>query len=639
MDANGYDVLKWMGAKGYITPTQYQSAFDSKGNLTAEAKNDLKGIMYQSIFKGGGTRLEEMFNALPAKAQKAVLATAYRDNESPDAERMVGEIQDSVRAFYALMQDGAFAEAKNFKEARLAIEGWKRQYQMDDVTGDSYLPSDKFSNFALHLAAMYKGESQSLIQGTFNKMFDLIQGTQERSLYENPDNTPRTLAQAIKETLNIDYDGQQRSNVLAGGSAAGRDGQGGEGASETGERGEDGNGSANRAGGIKDDSAAGGRNTDVKRGKTNDAANEGLGEEITPSVGPFGEIYTQFKGKSREAVTFLLAKRSGEAIGALQHKDIGDIDLVWGKEGTAHSDGFGLAKLAKFHPEVLYNLQEVLDDMVVTKRSSNRVQLESNKYKAAVRLTWDTQKKTWLLTMFEKKNSVPDNTTDTVETLSSNGNDTATPENTVISSKEKPVSASSSDIETEPEGKRNGTATPQSELSSASKGNRNSRNTSELGEKNVLADADTDTVKSENLSLRRKETLESVIAELRQEDLSSGSAVLSDEEYEREAIELVDNNEEGDLYMAAQDVLNGLMGGHGNALSDEYVAWDREHAGQEGFAPLDRIIAEIERREGLSKRLSEKIAQAEAETDKNPTEKQKEAGNYKKGHVQIGLLI
>lgn len=37
--------------------------------------------------------------------------------------------------------------------------------------------------------------------------------------------------------------------------------------------------------------------------------------------------------------------------------------------------------------------------------------------------------------------------------------------------KKKPVSASSSDIETEPEGKRNGTATPQGELNSEGKYN------------------------------------------------------------------------------------------------------------------------------------------------------------------------
>ena len=39
------------------------------------------------------------------------------------------------------------------------------------------------------------------------------------------------------------------------------------------------------------------------------------------------------------------------------------------------------------------------------------------------------------MTMFEKKNSVLDNTTDTGKTLSSNGNDTTTPENTVSASK------------------------------------------------------------------------------------------------------------------------------------------------------------------------------------------------------------
>lgn len=225
VDANGTNVLKWMMQKGYITPTQYSSAFDSKGNLTAEAKNDLRGIMYQSIFKGGSVRLEEMFNALPVKAQKAILATAFRDYDSPNAERMVEEIQNSIRAYYALSQDKQFTEAKNFKEARIAVESWKHQYQIDDATGESYLPADNFSNFVLHLAAMYKGESQSFIQNTFGKIYDLIQGTQEETLFEQPDNTPRTLVQAIKETFNLDYNGQQRSNVLVGDTATSQRGQ------------------------------------------------------------------------------------------------------------------------------------------------------------------------------------------------------------------------------------------------------------------------------------------------------------------------------------------------------------------------------------------------------------------------------
>ena len=249
VDANGANVLKWMSQRGFISHTQYKSAFDSKGNLTPESKNDLRGIMYQSIFKDGSTRLEEMFNVLPVKAQKAILATAFRDYDSPNSERMVDEIQNSVRAYYALSQDKMFAEAKNFKEARIAVENWKRQYQMDDVTGESYLPADNFSNFVLHLAAMYKGESQSFIQNTFGKIYDLIQGTQEETLFEQPDNTPRTLVQAIKEAFNLDYNGQQRSNVLVGDTATSQRGQqGSNGTIAPRERVENGNGTTDDTG-------------------------------------------------------------------------------------------------------------------------------------------------------------------------------------------------------------------------------------------------------------------------------------------------------------------------------------------------------------------------------------------------------
>ena len=250
IDRNGLGVLKWMQQKGYITPTQYKSAFDSKGNLTAEAKNDLKGVMYQSIFQNGNTHLEEMFNTLPSKAQKAILATAYRDYDSPNAERMNAEIQNSISAYYALSQDPAFAGAKNYKEARIAAESWKRQLAFDDVTGESYLPAEKYSNFALLLATMYKGQTQTFIQNTFKNIFDLVQGTQETTLFDEPDNTPRTLVEAVVETLNglsdelllngnFIYNGQRRNNVLAGGSAAGQQGrQGSDGSTQAGERGE-----------------------------------------------------------------------------------------------------------------------------------------------------------------------------------------------------------------------------------------------------------------------------------------------------------------------------------------------------------------------------------------------------------------
>ena len=293
VDRNGMDALKWMQAKNYITPTQYRSAFDSKGNLTAEAKNDLKGVMYQSIFQNGNTHLEEMFGALPAKAQKAILATAYRDYDSPNAERLNAEIQNSISAYYALSQNADFANAKNYKEARLAVEAWKRQYALDDVTGESYLPSDKYSNFALLLATMYKGQTQTFIQNTFNSIFDLVQGTQEATLFDEPDNTPRTLVEAINETMNslseelllngnFIYNGQRRNNVLAGSSPAGQQGrQGSTGDAPSGGRAEDAAGTAPGNRGTEDDSSGRSETENAVGGLRNDDRG---GTEVLPDA-------------------------------------------------------------------------------------------------------------------------------------------------------------------------------------------------------------------------------------------------------------------------------------------------------------------------------------------------------------------
>lgn len=163
--------------------------------------------------------------------------------------------------------------------------------------------------------------------------------------------------------------------------------------------------------------------------------------DIRPvGVGDFGPIYDQFVDKPQEAIAFLMEKQDGECTGALSHPEIGPIDLVWGIEGTGGSDGYGLSKLIKFHPEVLNDLQGILNEMHVTQRSDNRIQMESERYKAGVRLTWNNESKTWLLTAFEKEeykeNSVLDKTTDTDETTKGGeGSDTALPQNTVSDDK------------------------------------------------------------------------------------------------------------------------------------------------------------------------------------------------------------
>ncbi|MDL2223101.1 hypothetical protein LJB98_03280, partial [Bacteroidales bacterium OttesenSCG-928-M11] len=205
VDKNGVKTLQWMNQAGVISSTQYASAIDGKGNITGEAVNDLKSILYQSIFSGGSTSLEEMFNRMPAKAQKAILATAFRDYDSPNAERMVQELQQSIIAYNELSAYEPFFKAKNIEEVLRAVEAWKRQLTFDDVSGESYLPAEKFSNFALYLAAIYKGQTQKFIQQTFNDLYDVVQGTKEDTLFEEADKTPQPLVEAIRQVLDIEY--------------------------------------------------------------------------------------------------------------------------------------------------------------------------------------------------------------------------------------------------------------------------------------------------------------------------------------------------------------------------------------------------------------------------------------------------
>lgn len=234
VDRNGTEVLKWMAQKGAITNTQYQSAFDSKGNLTAEAKNDLQKVLYQAVFKGGSQQLEEMFDALPAKAQRAILSTAFRDMDSPFAGKMLPEIQASIAAYHQLMRDPAFAASKKLEDLLRAVETFKQVIELDDRF-EQYAPADNFSNFALHLAAMYKAGdmSQTTLAGYFNQMYDLAQGKKAATLFEEADTTEYPLAEVVNKVLGIDYQPAKNgnNNVANGGADVAlrnQDGQGGE---------------------------------------------------------------------------------------------------------------------------------------------------------------------------------------------------------------------------------------------------------------------------------------------------------------------------------------------------------------------------------------------------------------------------
>ena len=362
VDRNGTDVLKWMAQKGAITNTQYQSAFDSKGNLTAEAKNDLQKVLYQAVFKGGSQQLEEMFDALPAKGQRAILSTAFRDMDSPFAGKMLPEIQASIAAFNQLMNDPTFAAAKKMEEVLRVVEGFKRSIQLDDRF-EQYMPADNFSNFALHLAAMYKANdmSQSTLASYFNQMYDLAQGKKAATLFEEADTTEYPLADVIKQVLNIDYKPAKNgnNNVANGGADVAlrnQDGQGGE------LRGNEppASGEQNPTG------------TEPSDGGTGTASDSGQGGEVgyTTKAPVAFDYYTDGVGVVKSTEFFLMAvagafPRAMSAIEAIANKYRSEIIE------NANPNEFVESKIgSKIHEEIraavqeAYNGNTAVDDIV-----------------------------------------------------------------------------------------------------------------------------------------------------------------------------------------------------------------------------------------------------------------------------------
>ncbi len=129
-------------------------------------------------------------------------------------------------------------------------------------------------------------------------------------------------------------------------------------------------------------------------------------------INEFGENYPQFYHKPHEAIKHLLETKSGQVQGAFYRDEIGDITLAWGEKGTGKSDGWGLAKIAEYHPEVIDKLDELVQNLPIVKENANRYQLENDMYKLSIRKDFEGQKENWILTAFEKDESIARRRTD-----------------------------------------------------------------------------------------------------------------------------------------------------------------------------------------------------------------------------------
>lgn len=662
VDNNGTEVLKWMNQIGAISATQYQSAFDSKGILTPEAKNDLQKVLYQSVFKGGSQQLEEMFEALPAKAQKSLLSTAFRDMDSPAAGQMLPEIQASIVAYNQLMSDPVFANARKMEEVLRAIEAFKQTIALDDRL-EQYMPSDNFSNFALHLAGLYKASdmSQKTLTSYFNQMYDLAQGKKEASLFEEADTTQHPLAEVIKQVLGIDYKPAKNgnNNVANGGADVAlrnQDGQGGELRGNEPPPGREQNPTgtepSERGGGTSGDSGRGG--------------NIGHGGE--------SETTTHEERLTKEAASGIIAEMEQRATVAPELElTIENWDAQFGEDGIVNTPigdvkmgenqftklmrqgrngKLGMIKPTLENPDIIIEDASEAKDANDTERESSYVFVKTFVkpdgsrfyYFTSVTVSKDghevvvsnQEKRRNVLTNLLIKGKLVWKHADNVSSASDVADGLYSPQGNMSDPvSEGTVAPQTNDSERKV---KNSASDKQAEaaesfgdrgeyVAQAGKGaetptlNKSADKTSsdQLGDKNIG---------SSKTSEWRKKYEEAILSYL--EELQHEMPDFPIDELRQMAKIDMDNSEESYLYQEAEKHLNELMGGNGEILCDEYMDWSLTHQGKNSYPTLPMLIDEIDRLEGKqSVQGAVKAASAEVNTD--PTEAQKKADSKLSG--------
>lgn len=309
---NAAETLSWLNRQGFISDTQFRSAFGAKGEITAEAKEDLRNALYRSFFEGAHNSLEAEFYNLPKRTQQALLRVSYRDQQGPADAHFLDELQASVSAYNALMGYAPFAEAKTFEDAERAIETWMR-FSGDLITGE--VNSEQYSNFAVQLALRYKFYTQKELIAKLNAVYDAVQAVSEDTLFGEGEVKPKTLAEAVSEVFSIKYDNKTEEDGSIGSSSPGSDLEGSNGGEQEGQ--------GTPGGNEQDQSRAG---TPERRGGAASDPQEGEGvttetEDVAPEAGDTQASDATGEGYRLSAIA---AKRGGNFF----ENSEGSIDLV-----------------------------------------------------------------------------------------------------------------------------------------------------------------------------------------------------------------------------------------------------------------------------------------------------------------------
>lgn len=127
--------------------------------------------------------------------------------------------------------------------------------------------------------------------------------------------------------------------------------------------------------------------------------------------GDLGTIYTEFKGKPKDAIKHLMKVQEGECVDALYRDDIGYIDIVWGENDPTTNKGYGLKHIIEKHGQTIEQLGFKVEDFIpivvqygdmnIKKSDAHKYTFESQMFRFVVQNNWNGKEKQWLLTAFD----------------------------------------------------------------------------------------------------------------------------------------------------------------------------------------------------------------------------------------------
>lgn len=199
INQNSKRALLFLNKNGFIDNTEYENLISD----VVTRRQWLESVLKASLFDGN-RKTEAAFNTLPGNAQKAVLATFMRDRNSKDEDRIKQNIQKSFEAYNELNQIAGFKNAKNIEQARATIQA-ELLNGSNNVFGEAPI-REKYTNFELELAALYKGlKDQKSLTGLFGEFYDAVQGKvgKELDAFSQVNAEPLSKDEAIEKVFGI----------------------------------------------------------------------------------------------------------------------------------------------------------------------------------------------------------------------------------------------------------------------------------------------------------------------------------------------------------------------------------------------------------------------------------------------------